>query len=87
MQKEGRTLKFRKRSPLKTKTDGQAWLTDDPHKGRSRRSIILLRVKSTLIFSEDAMFLFYIKTEDHTLRGDDTDIHVTAKCIVLSEGK
>lgn len=46
--------KFRNSSPLKTKTDGQAWLTDDPHKGRntegSKSSIILLRVKCKYIF-------------------------------------
>lgn len=87
MQKEGRTLKFRKRSSLKTKADGQAWLSGDPHKGRSRWSIILLRVKSILIFSEDVMFLFYITSEEHILSGAHTDIHMSPEFIVLSEGK
>jgi hypothetical protein len=75
---------------LKTITNAQAWLSDDPHKGRNTegsRSITLLRVKSIFIFWEDVTFLFYVKSEDHILNGAHTNIHMPTKFIVLSEGK
>jgi hypothetical protein len=76
---------------LKTRTDEQAWLSDDPHKGKNTegrtRSIILLRVESKYIFHENVMTLLYKRSGDFTSSGAHTYIHMSAEFIVLSGGK
>jgi hypothetical protein len=44
-------------------------------------------VKSKYIFHEDVMILLYTRSEDFTLHGAHTYIHMPAKFIVLSGGK